>query len=36
MKEKYEIPEMKILEFVADDVIKTSDGSVELPFVPLG
>lgn len=32
MKEKYEAPEMNVLEFVTDDVIRTS--SVDLPFVP--
>ena len=34
MKEKYNTPEMEIVEFEAEDIITTSGGVDELPFVP--
>ena len=34
MKEKYNTPKMEIVEFEAEDIITTSGGVDELPFVP--
>ena len=34
MKERYETPEMEIVEFETEDIITTS-GDPELPFVPV-
>lgn len=39
MKERYETPEMEIVEFETEDIITTSGGSTEVgetPFVPAG
>lgn len=39
MKERYETPEMEIVEFETEDIITASDGSTEFgetPFVPAG
>ena len=39
MKERYETPEMEIVEFETEDIITTSGGSTEFgetPFVPVG
>ena len=33
MKERYEVPEMEIVEFETEDIITTS-GDPETPFVP--
>lgn len=36
MKERYETPEMEIVEFETEDIITTSDvNNPELPVVPL-
>lgn len=39
MKERYETPEMEIVEFETEDIITTSGVSTEFgetPFVPVG
>lgn len=37
MKERYETPEMEIVEFETEDIITTSGGELgELPQVPFG
>ena len=38
MKEKYEAPEMEVVEFEAEDIITTSGGEwePETPIAPLG
>ena len=35
MKEKYETPEMEVVEFEAEDIITTSGMGGETDFVPL-
>lgn len=34
-KNKYDVPDMEIIQMEAEDVIKTSDGN-ELPSIPIG
>lgn len=35
MKERYETPEMEIVEFETEDVITTSGGEIDTPFEPV-
>ncbi len=35
MKERYETPEMEIVEFETEDVITTSGGGIDTPFEPV-
>lgn len=36
MKERYETPEMEIVEFETEDIITDSTGSNDLPGMPIG